>query len=233
LNQDKCASILGTCPVYIEVDFCKIKCPVEVYHANPDPQVSFSQGQNAVNRINSCSPTPNPLAKIIQYKSGIHEIWRTLYAEQAVKNFLVGSNAVITPPIFIPPPINPPVDTTLHADASATLTNVVGTKAKLDGSKSVGYTWATWEALSGPGDYWAVFPNFDKGGITKQITNLLVGKYKFRLSVFNAAGQNSTSDVEVNVQATVKPIFTEIAGPINITSSQKIVVYEDETTEIK
>jgi hypothetical protein len=115
-----------------------------------------------------------PIENLVQ-----HEIWQSVFKIDEVKTFLAGSAIVIDPPA----PVTP-ISSTLKADASATLTNVVGTTAVLDGSKSTGaYTYSSWEVISGPGSTWKVFPGFKKGGVKLQVENLEPGQYVFEQTI--------------------------------------------------
>lgn len=198
LHTDKLLGIVASCACYADTNFCNITVPVIAYHAKNDSQVPYSEGQVAINKILACNPK-NP-AQFIPYETGDHYIWNTVYGEPAVKSFFNGGSVVIPPS---------PTPTTLKADASATLTNVLGTTAVLDGSKSTGYNkWTIgWNVKSQPKNSdWNIFPGYNKMGAVVNLQNLSAGQYVFELTASDDKGNTSKDTVTLNVTAGKKII---------------------------
>jgi hypothetical protein len=124
------------------------------------------------------------------------------------------------------PPSGDPVTTTLKAIAE--VKNLTATTATLDGSKSEGQiNWAMYEMVSpSPASHPNVFPNWNKGGIVKDITNLKPGTdYEFRLTLNGSVSGN----VKFKTPAlNVSPVFVEASIPSGKT---KVIVREDKTVE--
>jgi pimeloyl-ACP methyl ester carboxylesterase len=213
LHNDKLLGVIACCCVNVTVDFCAIKTPVIAYHAKNDSQVPYAEGTVAISKINLCNP-PQP-AKLISYDTGDHYIWNTVYGEQAVKDFFSG--------------VATPVPTTLKADASATITNVVGTKAVLDASKSTGVDESQWNAYewSADGPVWNIFPGYIKYGKMLNIENLIPGLFNFKLTVRDGKGNISIDKVSMTVS-----LGKKIIGEVTI-AGKTITIFDDNTWTYK
>jgi hypothetical protein len=210
-HPDLVLGVHATSAVNINVDFCKIKCPVVAHHSGTDNTVGFAQGMIAINNINACGGN----AKMYPFGSG-HAIWKSdefqksVYEQPEVKAFF-GMAADV--------PINPPTPTGLKADASATQTNVVvGAAVILDASKSTGYKQTAqgfkdlvWNLTFAPSGIWNVFPNYNKTGEKIVLQNLVPGDFIFELTARDASGKTSTDTVKITVSPAPagKTVFTE------------------------
>lgn len=211
------ASIIAIAPVYVQTNYSNIKSPVRIYVSQNDSL--YQQGKSAWNQLMAAKP---PLLPELIPTGSDHNICGLVFDNEETWEWMLSKSTgsiPITPPTPIPIPT--PTPSPLKADASQTLSNILGTFAVLDGSKSVGYKRAAWEWISGP--EWNVFPNFNKEGITKQINNLKPGKYKFALNVWDDKGNKSSDNVDLSVQA-AKKIFEE-----TMINGEKIILFEDNT----
>lgn len=239
-KSNEFAGVLPICPVWMQANFCNIKTPVWAFHADKDPRVPYTGTRSAVDAINVCQPPVK--AKLTTLKSSLHEIWGIVLdlilipgesetAWQWMERQKRG--AAIPPPenFRVPPPIT---TLELKADASATLTSVVGTTALLDGSRSVGYKQTpqgykdlVWNLLLYPAgkDTWNVFPNFNKTGEKLTVHNLVPGEYEFELTAKDPEGNIDTDYVKLKVTA---PSGRQQVGTGTV-DGQPAVLYSDHT----
>lgn len=228
-NPTKIAAILAVCACTTSARFDQIKCPVEAWHAKDDGMVSYAEGNVAINSINAYNP---PVKAVMNsYDTGNHYIWTRVYAEPKALG-LLGLPTTVPVSTTTTTTTSTP-STTLKADASATLTSVLGTTATLDGSKSTGYqssggwVFLDWSLVSfPPGASWDVFPNFNKHGEKIQVQNLKPGAYQFELKAQN--GTNVSKDVvTINVVEASTTTKTEF---ISFTDNgKKYTVFTDKT----
>jgi hypothetical protein len=209
-NSAKVEAILACCCVNISVDFCAIKPPVVAFHAKNDPVVPFAEGMIAINKIQACGGN----AKMIALDLNIHEIWRSnVFLSFDAKALLSVSNVI-------------PTSTTLKADASATAAMASGSTAILDGSKSTGFSYLSWQMTGQPnGSDWNVFPGFTKIGPKINLKNLVAGDYVFELTAWDNTGKIAKDTVKITVSTTPK-IFVQATIP---TSASRVTVYDDKS----
>lgn len=220
VNAIKVSGVIACCAVYAQAPFANIKCPVLAYHAKDDGSVPFSEGSIAPTQIMQT----NPYCELIPYQDGGHAIWNKVFGESKVKALLGASVVVSIPATPTPSP-------TLKADASATVTNVQGPTALLDGSKSVGYKYISWEVISKPaGGDWNIYDtlNFSKIGTQLKLKNLKQGAWVFEGKAFDEAGNNSTDRVTINVGA-VAPSGPAEVKKFTDTDGKIYILYSDKT----
>lgn len=235
-HPDKVLGIHGTAPVFVSVDYCKIKCPVLVHHSRSDPMVGVGQGETAVNNINACGGK----AQIKYFGTG-HEIWKSdfgresVYQQAETKTFFGIAGSTVIDPVVNPPAPSPPAPapSALKADASATQPNVTGTTATLDATRSTGYKGTgsfkdlSWQVKEQPpGSDWNIFPGFIKIGEKIYLKNLSPGQYVFELTARDEKDNVSTDRVTITVTAG-KKIFKEIT-----VDGQKITLFEDNSWKV-
>lgn len=216
------ASIIAIAPVYVQTNYSNIKSPVRIYVSQNDSL--YQEVKSAWNALNATNPPVK--AELIPTGSD-HNICGLVFDNEETWAWMLSKSTtgeIVPDPIPVPEPVI--ISSTLKADTSATLTNVLGSSAILDGSKSTGYKRGSWEFISGPPnvkDVWNVFPGFNKEGIKKQINNLHPGKYRFALNVFDENNKTSSANVELTVQAAKKKVGE---GMVN---GQIVDLYEDNT----
>jgi predicted esterase len=226
-DGQKFAGILACCCISVGGNYSLVKSPLFAYHAKDDKQVPWTGTDSIVKAINASNPPVKAQAKF--YDTGGHEIWGRVFGENEAWDWLLAQKK--GSPIPINPPITP-APSTLKADASATQTNVVGTTAILDGSKSVGYknSWYLgWKELSRPPgstyDIWDM-PNSGKSGEVVKLKNLVPGKYKFQLDAGDGNGNTAIDTVEITVSAA--PTGAKIVGTSTV-NGKNVNLLEDNT----
>lgn len=171
--------------------------PVWAFHGDKDSVVPLSRSSNMVNAINACTPTPNPLALMTVYPGVGHNAWDYAYRTDHSlhnpnvyewilnqKNTINHGNAI--------PNANAGAD---QSTSSRTL-QLTGSGSDKDGS-IVSYAWTK---LDGPSVSIA-----NTGAPALSLSNLVNGKYLFRLQVTDDEG-NTDSDyvtVTANERASV------------------------------
>ena len=225
-NPLKVAAVFSCCCVWVMADYCKIKVPVMLAHAKDDKTVYPVNSESVRDQINVCNPPQKVIYK--EVPTGGHSIWKDIFKDPEVQKFLTGQ-AVSNP---VPPVINPPISV-LKADASATLTSVVGTTAILDGTKSVGYkkdkpwNYMEWKEISTPpGPYVDIWDMPDSGKIGEKINlkNLRVGSSVFGLTVRDEKGKSETTSVTITVSKVGKEIEAEFDK-----DGKHYILYKDKT----
>ncbi len=174
---------------------CKIAAsnlPVWAFHGDADTRVSYTVTTKMVNAINSCSPKPNPLAKVTIFPGLNHSIWDKVYKETNALNWMLtytnGTTSTGTTPTNAPPSVSAGGDKTITLP-----TNYVylqGSASDTDGSIA-SYQWTK---LSGG--------SASLSGATSakvKAYNLVQGTYYFRLTVRDNDGASKYDDVKVTV----------------------------------
>lgn len=231
LNQHKVINILAVAAVYPypnePTNWGAIKTPAIAIHAKYDPTVPYGEGLNAINKINAVNNPDN--AKMIPLELNYHEIWkRDVYSNNEIRAFY-------GLPAAGGGPINPP-STTLKADASATQTQVTGSKAVLDATRSTGYknqSSVSWANISSPqGATWDIWdmPNNGKIGLQVNLKNLIPGQYTFEVTVSDSASNTSKDRVTINVSEQEQPPAE--GGDAVVTGKQYKAKKPDGTYEI-
>lgn len=184
------------------------------FHGDADDVVSYTKTVNMIDAINACKPAPNPLAKTTIYKGWGHGIWSRAYLTDNsyhtpnLYQFLlqytktkIGGNSI---------PIANAGSDKSTSSSSITLT---GSGTDSDGSIA-SYTWTQ---ISGPSTAKL------SGNTTSKLTasSLVKGKYEFRLSVTDNAG-NSDADY-VTVTVTSSSPAPSNAAPVANAGSDKTI----------
>ncbi|HWJ91252.1 MAG TPA: carbohydrate-binding protein, partial [Flavisolibacter sp.] len=172
--------------------------PVWALHNNYDPTCPVSYTNTYVSQINE-APAPNPLARKTIFEAYAHDAWTEVYNSHYKENnqtvyqwMLQYARGGVVPPNTNKPPT---------ANAGPTQT-VNGTTAQLSGSGTdpdgtiASYNWTK---LSGPTGGNITSPSSPSTGLT----GLIGGSYKYRLTVTDNSGATGTSDVVINVIASI------------------------------
>lgn len=242
-NARKFACLVSICGVYGLANggkYIAAGAPVWMFHAKDDTVVGYGLTTGQAGNINANNPKIP--AKTTLYDTGNHYIWARVFDPNNSPGN-EGENVNLWQwfelneqgsPVAVPKgaaaqPTNNSTVITLKAVAE--VANITKTTATLDGTKSTGqYNWAEWEMiLPDPKTHAPVFPNWNKGGITKEVTNLLPGTdYRFVLKLH---AENNVSSVDLNFKTSpifVSPVFIQSDIPAGKT---KVIVREDKTVE--
>lgn len=185
--------------------------PVWAFHGDQDAVVPLSRSVNMVNAINSCSPAPNPRAKLTIYPGVKHTAWFRSYATDytyhkpnlydwimAQNNTRTGSNTI--------PTANAGADVSLSAASTLTLR---GSATDPDGSI---VAWR-WSKIAGP----AV--TLSPSGSSLVLSGLKAGTYHFRLQVTDNGGATDSDYVRVVIGSSTTTSTTPTTTTTTTTSA--------------
>jgi gliding motility-associated-like protein len=161
--------------------------PVWAFHGDADGTISVQKSINMVNAINSCVPTPSPLAKLTIYPGVGHNAWDNAYRTD---------NSLHTPNIYQWMLGFSKSTLTVSAGSDFTI-NLPTNSTNITGSATTGsgtITSYAWSKLNGPT---ATLANTNTAVLS--VTNMLQGVYTFRLVVTNSNGESSQDDIVVTV----------------------------------
>ena len=170
--------------------------PVWAFHGDADGTVPMSRSVTMVNRINECTPAPNPLAKITIYPGVGHNSWENAYKPDhtlhnpnvyewmlSYTNILNGTNKI--------PLANAGADV-VHSLPATSIT-MSGAGADADGTIS---TYA-WSQVQGP----SITTFVNASTATCTASGLIAGVYVFKLKVTDNSGDTDSDYIKVTVQA--------------------------------
>jgi len=212
--------------------------PVWAFHANDDTVVGVGNTNSAVSGINQYNPAI-PARKTL-YPTGGHFIWGTVFNPDATPGNS-GETATVwqwmlmnTKDKHVPVPTSPASTPALVADAGPDIT-ITGTTATLDGSASKGYK-AAWWLLESVNGKWSGSNFFDgtNYAIKAKLKNLAPGEYVYKLVVADGATMvNDTVKLTVKGTTEEPPPVKQEWAKLRLKSGKQLIVFEDDTTEIK
>jgi predicted esterase len=199
--------------------------PVWAFHGDKDTTIPYSRTVNMVNAINSCSPAPNPSAKLTIYPGLGHNVWDRAYATDhtyhnpniyewmmSYSNRKNGSN-------YLP-------SAAAGADKSYSSTTTIylsGSGSDSDGTISA----YRWTKISGPS---ATITN-----PSSESTSVTVGSgtYIFRLTVTDNGGATDSDYIKVTVGSASTSTTTTNAAPVANAGADFSITLPSNTTSIQ
>jgi len=119
-RANRIAALVPICGTPVDGDFsliAKSNIPVRCYHAIDDTTIPIAATRNHVAAANQYNPNPKIIS--IEYKTGGHYIWGTVYSDPELYIWLqsqVNNNVVVIP---APPPEFKPTHKIVRADGSS------------------------------------------------------------------------------------------------------------------
>ncbi|HYG03912.1 MAG TPA: PHB depolymerase family esterase [Chryseosolibacter sp.] len=171
--------------------------PVWAFHGDKDSVVPLSRSQNMVNAVNACTPKPDPLALMTIYTGVGHNAWDYAYrADNSLHNpnvyeWILNYRNTVNDGNYLPV-----ANAGSDKNTSSDKIQLTGTGTDKDGVVNT----FSWTKIEGPS---ATMTNANTS--TVSLSNLINGKYVFRLQVTDDAGNTDTDYVTISVSGSTPP----------------------------